>query len=129
MPSAIMHTQSVLYIISVFAFQSSISVATPQTLPTVDLGYHIHQAIDYNSTGQYYNFTVRPSSFTKTNIITWMLPRISATQLPPQAKDDLRHLSYLLPIARQFKRDLWEHHAPNRSRIICGYYRNGSTPT
>lgn len=31
--------------------------APPQALPTVDLGYEIHQAIAYNDTGNYYNFT------------------------------------------------------------------------
>jgi hypothetical protein len=35
---------------------------TPNTtehgaLPTVDLGYQIQQATDFNSTGQYYNFS------------------------------------------------------------------------
>ncbi|KAH7243046.1 Alpha/Beta hydrolase protein [Fusarium solani] len=46
-----------LVLVSGVAAAPSKSCSTPTPLPTIDLGYEIHQAIFFNETGQYYNFS------------------------------------------------------------------------
>ncbi|RSL76665.1 hypothetical protein CEP51_009754 [Fusarium floridanum] len=48
---------SLLPLVSGVAVAPPKSCSTPTPLPTVDLGYEIHQAISFNETGQYYNFS------------------------------------------------------------------------
>jgi carboxylesterase type B len=46
-----------LFAISYVSFVASSPTANTPDLPIVDLGYERHQALSYNSTGQYYTFS------------------------------------------------------------------------